>query len=51
MSENRLPKSIRKYLRLAKARIRGESLDSVEAGRKITALVAETHGRFANRKA
>ena len=46
MAESRLPKSIRKYLRHAKARIRQEAVDKDEAGRRISTLVAEIQARF-----
>ncbi|MBI2122433.1 MAG: hypothetical protein HYT98_04955 [Candidatus Sungbacteria bacterium] len=41
MSKSGLPNSIRKFLRKEKARLRREILDSAEAERKITELVAE----------
>jgi hypothetical protein len=47
MSESRLPKSIRKYLRHEKARIRQQTVDKDEAGRRISTLVEEIRARFA----
>jgi hypothetical protein len=46
MAESRLPKSIRKYLRHEKARIRQQAVDKDEAGRRISTLVAEIRARF-----
>jgi hypothetical protein len=51
MARNRLPKSIRKYLRTAKAEIRLQAVDREEAWRKVSTLVADTRGRYANRGA
>ena len=47
MAESRLPKSIRKYLRHEKARIRHQAVDKDEAGRRISTLVEEIRARFA----
>ena len=46
MAESRLPKSLRKYLRHEKARIRQQVVDKDEAGRRISTLVAEIRARF-----
>ncbi len=46
MAESRLPKSIRKYLRHEKAKIRRQTVDKDEAGRRIATLVAEIQARF-----
>ncbi len=51
MARGRLPKSIRKYLRHAKARIRQEAVDRDEGERRISAVVADTRGRFPTRGA
>lgn len=51
MSKSLLPKSIRKYLRHAKATIRRQAVDGEEAERRISALAADTRGRFAVRRA
>ncbi len=46
MAESRLPKSIRKYVRHEKAKIRREAVDKDEAERRISTLVAEIQARF-----
>jgi len=51
MARTRLPKSLRKYVRRAKARIRREVFDEEEAERRISALAAEVRGSFARRMA
>jgi hypothetical protein len=50
MADQRLPKSIRKYLREAKARIRRQVADSQEAERAVRSLAAEVRARFSNRE-
>ena len=51
MAKNRLPKSLRKHLRKAKAGIRRQMPDREEAERSIANLVAEARGRVAGRMA
>jgi hypothetical protein len=49
MTERRLPKSTRKYLRGLKARIRRQTADSAEAERTISTLTAEVRAKFPGR--
>ncbi len=42
----RLPKSLRKFIRQEKARIRREFLDSAEAEDKVKRLVEEVYRRY-----
>jgi len=44
--KKRLPKSIRKYIRLEKARIRRQTLDLNEKNK----LISEIYSKFANEK-
>jgi hypothetical protein len=46
MSKLRLPKSVRKWLRQEKARLRREILDPKEAEVKIRELVEELHKKY-----
>jgi hypothetical protein len=49
MTEPRLLKSTRKYLRALKARIRRQTADSAEAERIISRLTAEVRAKFSSR--
>jgi hypothetical protein len=51
MAKARLPKSIRKYVRREKARIRREVSDGEEAERRVSTLAAEVRGTFTSRMA
>lgn len=46
MAKSRLPKSIRKFIRQEKARLRRQILDREEAERKIKELVAVIRQRY-----
>lgn len=46
MFMKRLPKSLRKFIRQEKARIRREFLDSAEAEDKVKRLVEEVYRRY-----
>jgi len=49
MTTRRLPKSMRKYVRREKARIRQETGDAAEAARRIRTLTADLRARLAPR--
>jgi len=49
MTERRLPKSMRKYLRRLKAKMRHQTADSAEAKRLISTATSEVRARFPGR--